>query len=115
MLPLKMQSRSKTQPERPWMSEPGLFVGRKAHQPSESVNQAKNQSRERQQLQRSGPRRPVAQSFAAPLKTEVCAHRFRMPGYVDLPDPGEVHVQDHGVLLPPSADHCWFQQSIILT
>src|SRR5262249_15936259 len=50
------------------MSEPGLFVGRKAHQPSESVNQAKNQSRERQQLQRSGPRRPVAQSFAAPLK-----------------------------------------------
>src|SRR5262249_8749360 len=50
------------------MSEPGLFVGRMAHQPSESVNQAKNQSRERQQLQRSGPRRPVAQSFAAPLK-----------------------------------------------
>src|SRR5215472_10983233 len=64
------------------MSEPGLFVGRMAHQPSESVSQAKNQSRERQQLQRSGPRRPVAQSFAAPLKP-----KFMLLGVHDRCDP----------------------------
>src|SRR6516162_4995235 len=72
MLPPKMQSRSKTQPERPSMSEPGLFVGRKAHQPSGSVNLGKSQSRERRQVRRLDPSRPVAQSsWPSPEASQV--------------------------------------------
>src|SRR5262245_52581678 len=98
MLPLKMQNRSKMQPKQPWMFEPGLFVGRNAHQPSESVNLAKNQSRERQQLQRSDPRRPVAQSFAAPLKP-----KFMLLGVHDSLDATHGHSRHSrhpGVSLP---------------
>src|SRR5215510_10806242 len=99
MLPLKMQSRSKTQPERPWMSEPGLLVGRKGHQPSESVNLAKNQSREQRQLQRSDPRRPVAQSFAAPLKP-----KFMLLGVHDSLDATLTHRFHKGAAAaPPSS------------
>src|SRR4029077_18337348 len=60
--------------ERPWMSEPGLPVGRKGHQPSGSLHPAKNQSRERQQLRRLDPSRQLAQSFAAPER--IAGHRF---------------------------------------
>src|SRR5271169_4359744 len=66
MLPPKMQSRPRTQPERPWMSEPALLVDRRAHQPSGSVNLAKSRSRERRQLRRLGPSRPVTQSLWPP-------------------------------------------------
>src|SRR5262249_57378560 len=96
MLPLKMQSRSKTQPKRPWMSEPGLLVGRKAHQPSESVNLAKNQSREQRQLRRSDSRRPVAQSFAAPLKP-----KFLLLGVHDSLDATLTHRFHKGAAAAP--------------
>src|SRR6516162_5306527 len=69
MLPLKMQSRSKRQPESPWTSEPALFVGRKARQPSGSVNLAKNQSREPRQFRRLDPTLQMPQSFAPPERT----------------------------------------------
>src|SRR6516165_5795777 len=67
MLPRKMQSRSRMQPERPWLFEPGLLVGRKVHQSSGSVNPANNQACGRRQLRRSGPTQVIAPSFAAPL------------------------------------------------
>src|SRR5215469_13219429 len=61
----KMQSRPRTQPERPWTSEPGLFVDQRAHQPCASVNPAKSRPRERRQLRRLRPPRPVTQSSLA--------------------------------------------------
>src|SRR5262245_24203669 len=67
MLRPKMQNRSKTQPEHLWMSEPGIFVGRKARRPSEPVSLAKSQSRERRQLRRLDPSRPAAQSSWPPI------------------------------------------------
>src|SRR6476619_1681777 len=80
MLPRKMQSRLKMQLERPWMSEPGLLVDRKAHHPNGSVNLARNQSRERRQLRRSALTQPEAQSLAPPGKhlRPLAEERYRI-------------------------------------
>src|SRR5262245_25092706 len=56
MPPPKNANRSRTPPERPWMSEPGRLAGRRAHQPSGAVNPPKSRSRERRQLRRSDHR-----------------------------------------------------------
>src|SRR5215469_11076973 len=69
MLPLKMQSRSKTQPVRPWMSEPGLLVDREVHPLSGSANRAKSRPREWQQLRQLDPMRPVVQSSWPPTNS----------------------------------------------
>src|SRR5215831_3968605 len=68
MLPPKMQSRSKTQPEQPWMSERGLLVDRTVHPLIGSVNRPKSQSREWQQLRQLDQLRPAAQSSWPPRK-----------------------------------------------
>src|SRR5579859_6542918 len=61
------------------MSEPGPLVDRKAHQSSGSMNRAKNQSRERQQLRQLIQGRSVAQSFRGlPKASQII--RFTLPG-----------------------------------